>query len=210
MLFKDFLPAFLPKRMTMKHLIILAWFGLSACSSRPLQFYLLNAETGLSAATTEPALPQATVLGLGPIHLPAYLDRPQLVMAISAHEYRLSEQQRWAERLDENIARALTSSLSRQLGIEHIVRYPWAARQPIDYQISVDILELHQTVAGQSHLAAQWQLKKAGQATIGKRFECNEAAADDAEAIVAAQSRCLTRFSVEIAAAVRQLSGASQ
>ena len=185
--------------------ITLLLLSLSACSHTPMQFYMLNAESSVANETTAPVLPQTAVLGLGPIHLPTYLDRPQLVTAISAHQYNLDEHNRWAERLDDNIARTLTQSLSNQLGIQQIVHYPWAARQLIDYQLSVDILELHQTATGQSHLALQWQIKKAEQASIGRRFECSEASSDDAEAIVAAQSRCLSRFSQEAAAAIRQL-----
>lgn len=190
----------------MKHLIylstLLSLLLLNACSSTPIQFYMLNAESGASAAAT--TLPAGSVLGLGPIHLPAYLDRPQLVTALSAHQYQLDEHNRWAERLDENILRALSQSLSKQLGVDQVVRYPWSPRQHVDYQLSFDILELHQTAAGQSRLSAQWQLKKAEQVAIGKRFECTEAAADNAEAIVTAQSRCLARFSEELANAVRQ------
>ncbi len=190
----------------MKHLIyiplLLSVVLLNGCSSAPIQFYMLNAQTGTPPLVN--ALPAGTVLGLGPIHLPAYLDRPQLVTALSEHQYQLDEQSRWAERLDENIARALSLSLAKQLGIDQLVRYPWAARQAVDFQISLDILELHQTTSGQSRFSVQWQLKKADQAAIGKRFDCSEAAGKGAEASVAAQSRCLTRLSVELADAVRQ------
>ncbi|TCV83170.1 MULTISPECIES: PqiC family protein [Methylomonas] len=190
----------------MKHLIylpiLLPVLLLNACGSSPIQFYMLSAESG--TPTIASPLPAGTVLGLGPIHLPAYLDRPQLVTALSEHQYQLDDHNRWAERLDENIARALGLSLAKQLGIEQVVRYPWAPRQTIDYQISFDILELHQTATGQSRLSVQWQLKKAEQTVIGKRFECSEAAGKGAEASVAAQSRCLTRFSAELAEAVRQ------
>lgn len=192
--------------MNMKNVIYLPKLFLAllltACSSTPMQFYMLSAETGAPPSVT--ALPAGTVLGLGPIHLPAYLDRPQLVTALSEHQYQLDEHSRWAERLDENIARALGLSLAKQLGIEQVVRYPWAPRQRVGYQISIDILELHQTATGQSRLSVQWQLKQADQAVIGRHFECNEAAGKGVEASVAAQSRCLTRFSVELADAVRQ------
>jgi uncharacterized protein len=190
----------------MKHLMylsmLLSVLLLNACSHTPMQFYMLSAETGVPPSDT--VLPAGTVLGLGPIHLPAYLDRPQLVTALSEHQYQLDDQHRWAERLDDNIARVLRLSLAKQLGIDQVVRYPWAPRQAIDYQISFDILELHQTASGQSRLAVQWQLKKADEAVIGKRFECSEAAGKGVEASVAAQSRCLTRFSAELADAVRQ------
>ncbi|MEI8574090.1 membrane integrity-associated transporter subunit PqiC [Methylomonas sp. WH-1] len=185
----------------MKHIIylpmLLSALLLAACSSQPMQFYMLSAETDTPSVAA--VLPADTVLGLGPIHLPAYLDRPQLVTALSEHQYELDDQHRWAERLDDNIARVLRLSLAKQLGIDQVVRYPWTPRQAIDYQISFDILELHQTASGQSRFSVQWQLKKAEQVVLGKRFECSEAAGKGAEASVAAQSRCLTRFSIELA-----------
>lgn len=191
----------------MKHIIylpmLLLALLLTACSSKPMQFYMLTAE--IDAPSVAAVLPAGTVLGLGPIHLPAYLDRPQLVTALSEHQFQLDDQNRWAERLDDNIARALGLSLAKQLGIDQVVRYPWAPRQVIDYQISFDILELHQTASGQSRFSVQWQLKKAEHVVIGKRFECSEAAGKGAEASVAAQSRCLARFSAELADTVRQI-----
>ncbi|BBL59175.1 PqiC family protein [Methylomonas koyamae] len=176
--------------------------GLAACGSAPLQFYMLAADNP-PLVESGPALPAGTVIGLGPIRLPAYLDRPQLVTALSEHQYRLDERNRWAERLDENIARTLSQALAGRLGVEQVVRYPWPARQRLDYQLSFDILQLHQTAAGRSVLSAQWQLKQGERSLAGKRFECSEAAADSADAIVAAQSACLSRFAAELAGAVR-------
>lgn len=183
--------------------MILGLAGLAACSHTPMQFYMLNAETGLSADGVGAPLPIGTTLGLGPIHLPAYLDRPQLVTALSEHQYALDDNQRWAERLDENVSRALVQSLSRQLGLGQVLRYPWPQKQIPDYQVSADILELHQTASAQSQLILQWQLKKSDQPILNKRFECHEAAQNQAEAIVAAQSRCLSRFSQEISEQIR-------
>ncbi|WP_445370186.1 PqiC family protein [Methylomonas sp. HW2-6] len=181
--------------------------GLAACGSAPLQFYMLTADSGASNESG-PALAPGTVIGLGPIRLPAYLDRPQLVTALSDHQYRLDEHNRWAERLDENIARTLSQTLAIRLGVEQVVRYSWPARQRLDYQLGFDILELHQTAAGRSVLSAQWQLKQGERNLAGKRFECSEAAADNAEAIVAAQSACLSRFAAELAGAVRAAAAA--
>lgn len=182
--------------------------GLAACGSTSLQFYMLTADSGGASSESGPALAPGTVIGLGPIRLPAYLDRPQLVTALSAHQYRLDEHNRWAERLDENIARALTQSLAARLGVDQVVRYPWPVRQRLDFQLGFDILELHQTAAGRSVLSAQWQLKQGERNVVGKRFECSEAAAGGAEVIVAAQSACLSRFAGELASAVRTAAAA--
>ncbi len=176
-----------------------------ACSSNaPTKFFMLNAETGMSAPVALPAIDKSLLVGLGPIHLPDYLNRPQIVVEISENQYRLDEQHRWAERLDQNIDRTLAKFLADRLGIAQIIRYPWAQRQAIDYQISIDILEFHQTADGFSRLAAQWQIKRREEAPVSKRFDCSIAAKEEPEAIVKAQSACLGQLGREIETGLRQ------
>ncbi|NJA04896.1 membrane integrity-associated transporter subunit PqiC [Methylococcaceae bacterium WWC4] len=182
-------------------LTVFAGLALYGCAGEPIRFYLLTAESGAEAVAP---LPAGSVVGLGPIRLPAYLDRPQLVVEVGPHEYQLEEHQRWAERLDDNITRELMQSLAHRLGVAQVLRFPWPQRQSVDYQVSADLLALHQTAAGVSRMAVQWQFKKAEQAWQGRRFECEEPAGGDAESIVAAQSRCLSRFAAEIALALAQ------
>lgn len=189
------------KLLTTLALSVFAGLTLHGCAGEPTRFYLLDA--GASAAAENP-LPAGSVIGLGPIRLPAYLDRPQLVVEVGPHEYKLEDNQRWAERLDDNITRALMQSLAQRLSVTQVLRYPWPQRQSVDYQVSADLLELHQSVSGVSRMAVQWQFKKAEQAWQGRRFECAEPAAAGADSIVAAQSRCLSRFAAEIAQALAQ------
>lgn len=185
--------------------LFFAWL-LSACANHaPIQFYMLNAETDHVADASARAIDKPLTVGLGPIHLPAYLDRPQIVVAVTRNQYRLEEQHRWAERLDENIGRALAQLLGEHLGVERVVHYPWAQKQPVDYQIGVDILELHQAADGISRLRAQWQLKVEGQAPISRRFDCGIASRDGPDAIVKAQSLCLGRLGLGIVNEVRRL-----
>jgi uncharacterized lipoprotein YmbA len=166
---------------------------------------MLNAETGSSAPPVVKEFDKNLLVGLGPIHLPDYLNRPQIVVEISENQYRLDEQHRWAERLDQNIDRTLAKFLADRLGIAQIIRYPWAQRQAIDYQISIDILEFHQTADGFSRLVAQWQIKHREQTPVSKRFDCSIAAKAEPEAIVKAQSACLGQLGAEIETGLRQL-----
>ena len=150
------------RRAVLSSMLGLMLLGVSGCASSPtMQFYLLSADSDPATVPAE-AINPLLVLGLGPIHLPAYLDRPQRVVAVTEHQYRLDEQQRWAERLDASISRALTVLLSQQLGVKQVVQHPWGQRQPIDYQISIDVLHFHQGLDGHNRLSAQWQIVQQG------------------------------------------------
>ena len=191
----------------MVYLLLVFAVLLSACSSTPMKFYMLTAEVGDAPDLSNSAVNKNLVLGLGPIHLPDYLNRPQIVVAITNNQFSIDEHRRWAERLDENIYRSLALLLANRLGVEQVIRYPWAQRQPIDYQVTLDFFEFHQAADGNSRLLAQWQIKHQEQTALGKRFECSLASKQDAEDIVKAQSVCLGQLGLEIESGLRQLIG---
>ena len=167
----------------------------------PIQYYLLNADPTPAGPIAEAALISPdTVIGIGPVHIPEYLNRPQIVVGVSGNRYRLDEDHRWAERLDENIERTLIESLYAQLGEVQIVRHPWAARRKIKYRTRIEILELYPDAQGQSRMSAQWTIGNRDQTFESERFECAiETSAGDFDAFAAAQSACLGRMSVDIA-----------
>lgn len=188
-------------------LVVLTLF-ISGCmrDSKPTQFYLLNADSGVAGNARVPATTQGPVIGLGPIRIPEYLNRPQMIVAISENQYRLSEDHRWAERLDQNISLALFKALPRQLGTDRIVRYPWSQRQVVDYQVGIDILEFNVDASGQSRLIAQWFVKRKDKPIIDKRSGYQfPASSTDHEVMVKAQSQCLSKLGQEISETLRQL-----
>ncbi|MDD5462257.1 MAG: PqiC family protein [Methylococcales bacterium] len=174
--------------------------------SKPVEFYMLNADSGITAITGAPAADRDATVGLGPITIPEYLNRPQMVIAIADNQYRLSENHRWAERLDQNISLALFKALPRQLGTDRIMRYPWLQRQVIDYQVGIDILEFNVDANGQSRLIAQWFIKPKDKPSINKRSAFQfPASTTDYAIMVKAQSQCLTKLGQQIATTLRQL-----
>jgi len=182
----------------------LALPALSGCfrNSAPPQFYMLTAvEAGQPRATplgTEP------LVGLGPIRIPAYLDRDPIVTAVSPQEYKLSDDHRWAERLDVTLARVSAENLSRQIPSERIVMHPWPRDTKPDFQVAIDLQDLYVDPAGTARLEAQWTLRfKEGRAD-SRRFSCRlPASATDYGLIVAAQSRCVSQLNRAIAEAIR-------
>ena len=179
---------------------------LSGCAhdSKPVQYYRLSVDSGIGARL--PAIAQDPVIGLGPIRIPEYLDRPQMIIAITDNQYRLSEEHRWTDRLDQNISLALFKALPGQLGTDRIVRYPWPQRQVVDYQVGIDILEFNVDASGQSRLTAQWSIKRKDKPAIDKRSNYQfPASTTDYDVMVKAQNQCLTKLSQEIAETLRQL-----
>ena len=183
-------------------------FFLSACmrGNKSVQFYRLNAGGAMSDAVQVDESTNQAVIGLGPIRIPDYLNRPQMVVAISDNQYQLSEEHRWAERLDQNISLALTKFLPSHLGSNRIVRYPWAQRQIVDYQVSIDIIEFNIDALGRSRLTAQWLIKRKDLPDISRRFDYQvPASTTDYDVMVSAQSACLIKLGQDIAVTLRQI-----
>ena len=191
-------------RLIMAFLVV----SLSGCShnSEPVQFYMLNANSGGVVSPSVHDVVQGPVVGLGPIRIPEYLNRSQMIMAVTDNQYVFSEEHRWAERLDQNISLALFKALPNQLNTDRIVRYPWPQRQVIDYQVGIDILEFIVDENGQSRLIAQWFIKHNEQSVIDKRSTYQfPASTTDHGLMVAAQSQCLTKLGQEISENLRRL-----
>ncbi len=187
--------------------ILLSTF-ISACvhDAIPVEFYRLSADVGLKQNKTFAVKSKNVTVALGPIRIPEYLNRPQMLTAISDNQYILSEEHRWAEKLDQNILLALYETLPTQLNTDHVLRYPWSQRQDIDYQVGIDVLDLTTDAQGQVQLIAQWSIKPKDKLIIDKRFNCRIAASTtDYALMVKAQSQCLTQLGQVLAKSLNDL-----
>jgi uncharacterized protein len=95
-------------------------------------------------------------LGVGPVRLPAYLDRREIVMRVAPSRFDLSENDRWAEPLDENLTHVLTQNLSILLGSDQIIPYPWPLDQKPHYRVEIQVLRFESNSAGEAQLSARW------------------------------------------------------
>jgi len=134
-------------------LFALSLLLLTSCvRSAPVSYYQLSAVAGnpSGAESTPP------VLGIGPLTLPSYLDRPQIVTRMSANRLYLADTRRWAEPLADNIIRVLLENLSQRLPGSQLHLYPWRRSQAVDLQLVIDILQFETDGAGIAHLEIQW------------------------------------------------------
>lgn len=184
---------------------------LTGCAeSKPSRFYVL---TPLDAAK-EPTGAIGPALGVGPVVIPQYLDRPQIVTRSSDNRLDLAEFDQWGGRIGDNITRALAENLSGLLKTDRVSIYPWTDSSALTAQISVDITQFERDQSGTVTLTAFWTIADAQSGKILRNGRSNiqkpiaPGATGDAggfDGITAAMSAALASFSEEIAAAIRSL-----
>ena len=148
-------------------------------------------------------------VGVAPVSLPAYLDRPQVVALASSNKLQVAEFHKWAEPLDANFSRVLTENLSILLGTDRVAKLPQRRTSKINYQVSVEVIRFESDMDGTASLVARWKILGAdGKTQLAMRkssfAEASEPAGEH-EAVVAAMSRTVADLSREIASTVQTL-----
>lgn len=183
---------------------------LSGClgRSQPTKFYLLRSI--LSPQTGEMVTAQEGLrIGIGPIDLPEYLDRPQIVTRIGESEHQLDEFNQWAESLTFSIARVLGENLSILLATDNIFLFPWRGSTQLDYQVKVGVIRFSGTPGGNAVLDVLWTIYKGNDAKelldMKKSSFSRPTGGEGYEALVSAQNKMLEDFSREIAEYINAL-----
>jgi len=177
--------------------------GLHGCaSSPPTRLYVLPSLTG--AETAPPAAQRDLTIGVGPVTLHPYLDRPQIVTRASRARLILGEFDQWGAPLRDSVTRALAENLSLLVPTDRVVLHPWARTTVPDYQVTVEVLQFDAGPGGEVILAARWQILNADEKELMMRKSHLTAAAGghEYEATVTAMGHTLDALSRDIAAAL--------
>ena len=182
---------------------VIAAFVVAACAqSQPSNFYTLSSlERAPNAGTEGPAV------GVGPISLPKYLDRPQIVTRSSPNKVELAEFDKWAESLDNIFSRAMADNLGVLLETDRVVVLPRRRNLPLDYQVEVNVTRFDTATGGETQLTARWILfgKDGKQPLVSREsiVATRTETPEDFEAIVASMSRAVENLSREIARTIK-------
>lgn len=182
----------------MRSLLLFPILLLASCAD-PKSFYVLSAEGSAPSGS-------GMGVGVGPVSLAGYLDRPNLVFQESGNRMNVSESHRWAGDLEENIARVTATNLGRRLGTGNVRVYPWGSDTELRYQVSIDIRQMHGKDDGEAFLDAAWRVYSLPDRRMisSKSWSGSEdMAADGYDAMAAAESRLLARLATEIAASLK-------
>lgn len=178
--------------------LVAAWLA-GGClgSSAPTRFYVL-------AATDSAAVPGARAMsvGVGPVNVASYLDRPQIVTRPSADKIELAEFDQWGEALRDGVPRVLAENLSRQLPAAKISIFPWRGLEGVRYQVVVDVTRFDGPAGGDTSLEARWRILDGatGKELATKTTRLTEPAGSPGYTpTVSAMSRALAALSRDIA-----------
>jgi uncharacterized lipoprotein YmbA len=133
--------------------ILIAAGLLSACSGAATRFYTLQ------PAAPSAAPPQAYAgapFRIDAVHIPASLDRPELVREDSGTRFTVSDNDHWAAPVGELLRRVLTQDLAARLPQGKVI-YPDAPKPPGSSGLVVDILSISST-GGRVAMEASWTL----------------------------------------------------
>jgi uncharacterized lipoprotein YmbA len=140
-------------------------FSLSACEgiggpSTPTEFYRLTS-VDLSEKSYSAELGSDFSIGVGPITIPGYANRPQIVSAGAGGRLIVEDLHHWAEPIQDNIERLLVADIASMLSPRQVFHYPTNFTPSAEsLQVEVVIGEMLRLADGKVQLSASWNIKK--------------------------------------------------
>jgi len=178
-------------------LVVLA----AGCASPASRFYTLSATTMPAAASSDVSI------AVGPVSVPAIVDRPEIVVTTSPNQVRLEEFNRWAAPLQNSIARVVAENLVALLGAPRVMLSSQSLSADADYRAAIEVQRFESAPGEAITLDAVWTVSriKDGKSQTGRTTLREVTQGNGYDALAAAHSRALARLSQSIADAVRAI-----
>lgn len=190
---------------TVGTLVALAASG--CASSKDARFYVLTAR---AAVASKPAAEFDGGIAVGPIEMPPYLNRPQIVTRGDGPQLSLAGFDRWAEPLEHSFSRVVTDNLSALLGTERVVADPWRGKTPPAYRVTMRVVRFDGTLNGDVLLSARWAVVGQGGRPVVELRRSSisvPCASPDYPAFAEAMSVAIVQLCEEIATALTASQG---
>jgi uncharacterized lipoprotein YmbA len=180
---------------------------LSAClSTPPTHFYVLE------PLSTPPLNPSTSApkhqIGIGPITIPALIERKQIVTRLPDNSVSIAELHQWASPLKDNVAQVLTHNLTTLQTDDLIRTYPWSAYGTVDYRIIIDIIRFDTRPEQSINFEANWTIMNEKTHTLisNGRSKIEHPLSDSSyPTAVKALSKILSEFSQELSQALKKI-----
>lgn len=190
--------------MSRSHLTaVLAAFALAGCglltAPRTIspQFFVLNA-VAVESGTATPIH-----IGLGPVSLPSYLDRPEMARRVDPNQIAYDAEARWAESLQGNFQRTVAANLVLLLHPTRIEYFPWYRTAKFDAIVTIAVSRFEEQPNGTVALMVRWTVRDGADVTQVVRDSVYTAPAGTPDQNAAALSSLVGELSQEIATAIQ-------
>ena len=184
---------------------LLCILAAGCATTPPARFHSLSA-----SALPAPVVSDLSV-SVGPVSIPAEVDRPQFVVATAANQLRLDDFNHWASPLQEDLSSVIADNLAALLGSSRVTRFPKTSSADADFRVSIEVTRFESVPGQWATLDAAWTVRRTADGVVQRhRTSVREPVPDNSfEALAAAHSRAAARLSQGIAEAVRALQGIS-
>jgi len=159
--------------------VVLFIFTASGCLSVPgtpnSRFYMLNPISKEQAAEKLEIAPDI-IIEVGPIGVPDYQDRPQIVTKNTNGTLSFAQLDRWGEPLDSALARIISENLAVMLPAASFQVFPCNFAIPLDYQVIANIVQLDSQFRKDMVVTVQWSVinAKSRKMVLTKRSQFSE------------------------------------
>jgi uncharacterized lipoprotein YmbA len=186
-------------------ILLFALVAGTGCASPRSSFYTLN-------STGKPATSGADYsVSVGPVSVPAAVDRPQIVVRLAPNQVAIDEFHRWASPLPDAIARVVAENLAAMLGTPQVSVFSRPTAAGARYRALVDVLRFESAPGEAATLDAVWTVRstKDGTSRSGRTTVSEPVPDREYATLAAAHSRALGRLSADLAGAIRGMAPAA-
>ena len=198
------------ERLGMTIIIVVGAVMLVGClgSSKtpPTRYYTLNSPFKTDTQTSAAAHQEDPAIAVGPVRVPRYLNRQEILTRSGRNEFQIAELHKWAEPLEENLARVIAENLSSLVPTDRITRFPWKRSVEVEFQVTLEVVQFDTDIKGNSTLIVRWQILKRDGKTVlmsKKSHYSAKVSGEGYDARVATMNQTVEDLSREIAEAIR-------
>lgn len=174
----------------------------AGCASTPTsRFYVLSPVAPPAAHVSEVSV------AVGPVSVPAVVDRPQIVVSMGPNRVWPDEFNRWASPLQDGIARVIGENLVAMLGTPRVTQSSQTLSMGSAYRAAVSVESFESRPGDMARLDAVWTVSrtKDGTTRTGRTTVQEPTTEQGYDALAAAHSRAIAQLSRAIADAVGTL-----
>ncbi len=172
-----------------------------ACgSSPPVRYFALSPMDSVQRQDPD----DAVTLGVGPIRLPEYLNRSQIVTRGGGSELEVDDFSRWAEPLTLAFHRVVSADVDNMMDGVIVIAFPWESvvRDQVDYRLLGEVTRFDADRSGRVVLDIQWAISDVpGEVAVTIRrskYETRAARSDDPAIVASAMNDALAMFSRDV------------